>query len=104
MLTWLSMARPRLLDGVEGPQVAKPARRSPAHSRRYVTFVAARSVAAQFCTGRCRTAASNARTPRGTGSSPATTWANPFPLWGGWEGTPTRLNSLVAPRAGHPAQ
>src|SRR6266851_5352918 len=76
------MARRRLLGGVESPHVTKLARRSPARSRRYVTFAAARSVVAPFCTGRCRTAASNARTPRGTGSSPATTWADPSPPCG----------------------
>src|SRR6266568_8991978 len=73
------MARPHLLAGVVRTKLA---RHSLARSPRCVRFVAERSAVALFCSGRCRTAASNARTVSGTGLSPATTWADPSPRVG----------------------
>src|SRR5216117_2441551 len=73
------MARQRLVAGVVRTKLA---RHWLAHSRRCVRFAEARSPVAPFCTGRSRTAASNAQTLCGTGSSPATTWADPSPRVG----------------------
>lgn len=66
------MVRPRLLVGVE--VTTKLATRPSVRSRRCAKFAVEGLVVARFCTGRRRTAASNAQAPFGIGSSPATTW------------------------------
>src|SRR5438045_5692184 len=77
------MARPRLLAGVESHHVkTELARLSLARSRLYVRCAVARSAVALFYSARCRTAASSARTVRGTGSSLATTSADTSPRVG----------------------